>query len=106
MVAGVLALFWRCTAQADAVALAGIYSIFAVFWLPRLYAAPHYLGVRIPVYIGVLSGVGIELIAFAAGLILYASLARGSTWPRMVLVARWIFGNLLDRLRTGASDGH
>lgn len=92
MVAGVLALLWRGTARAGAAALASIYFIFAIFWLPRLYTAPHYLGVRIPVYIGVFAGVGIELIAFAAGLLLYAFLTpQSEISPRTVPVARWIF---------------
>lgn len=91
MVAGVLALLWRRTAPAGAAAVAGVYFIFAVFWLPRVYIAPHYLGARPSVYIGVFAGVGIELIAFAAGLVLYMALAqRGST--RILLIARWIFG--------------
>ena len=48
---------------------------------------------RIPVYIGVLAGVGMELIAFAAGALIYASLAtQGSSWPRTILITRWIFG--------------
>ena len=64
-----------------------------MFWLPRLYTAPHFLGFRIPVYIGVLAGVGTQLIAFAAGALVYASLAtRRSSWPRTILIARWIFG--------------
>jgi uncharacterized membrane protein len=93
MVAGVLALLWRRTAQTGAAALAGIYFIFALFWLPRFYTAPHYLGVRIPVYIGVCSGVGIELITFAAALLLYGSLeTRASSKRRMIWIARWTFG--------------
>ena len=47
-----------------------------MFWLPRFYTAPHFLGFRIPVYIGVLAGVGMELIAFAAGALVYAALAK------------------------------
>ena len=73
--------------------MAIIYLVFTVFWLPRFYTAPHYLGFRIPVFIGVAAGVGIELIAFAAGTLIYASLSMHSaSWPRMILIARWIFG--------------
>lgn len=67
-----------------------------IFWLPRLYTAPHFLGFRIPVYIGVLAGVGMELIAFAVGALIHTSLATHSSswprWPRTILIIRWIFG--------------
>ena len=93
MIAGGAAILWRRTAKAGAAALAVIYFIFAVFWLPRFYTAPHFLGFRIPVYIGVLGGVGTQLIVVAAGALVYASLAtHSSSWPRTILIARWIFG--------------
>jgi uncharacterized membrane protein len=64
-----------------------------VFWLPRLYWAPHILGFRFSVCVGVLAGVGSQLIVAAAGALVYASLAtHGSSWPRTILFARWIFG--------------
>jgi uncharacterized membrane protein YphA (DoxX/SURF4 family) len=67
--------------------------VFAVFWLPRFYTAPHFLGFRIPVYVGVLAGAGTQLIVVAAGALVYASLATcSSSWPRTILIARWIFG--------------
>lgn len=93
MIAGGVAILSRRSARAGGAALAIIYFVFAIFWLPRLYTAPHYLGFRIPVVIGVTAGVGIELIAFAGGALVYASLAtHSSSWPRTILVARWIFG--------------
>ena len=93
MIAAGLAILWRRSARAGGAALAIIYLVFTVFWLPRFYTAPHYLGFRIPVFIGVAAGVGIELIAFAAGTLIYASLSMHSaSWPRMILIARWIFG--------------
>jgi uncharacterized membrane protein YphA (DoxX/SURF4 family) len=93
MIAGGVAILWRRSARAGAAALAVIYFVFAIFWLPRFYTAPHYLGFRIPVFIGVLAGFGIELIACAGGALIYASLAtRSSSWPRTILITRWIFG--------------
>lgn len=94
LIAGGSTILWRRTARAGSVALAAIYSIFAVFWLPRLYTAPHVLGVRIPVYIGVLGGMGTQLILVAAGAIVYASLSSPvSLLPERVSpAARWIFG--------------
>ena len=93
MIAGGVAILFRRSARAGGAALAIIYFVFAIFWLPRLYTAPHYLGFRIPVFIGVAAGVGIELIACAGGALVYASLAtRSSSWPRTILITRWIFG--------------
>jgi uncharacterized membrane protein YphA (DoxX/SURF4 family) len=40
MIAGSVAILWRQSARAGAAALAGIYFVFAVFWLPRFYTAP------------------------------------------------------------------
>jgi uncharacterized membrane protein YphA (DoxX/SURF4 family) len=91
MVAGAVALLWRRSERAGGAALAGIYFIFALFWLPRFYTAPHYLGHRVPVYIGVFSGVGTELIAFAAGVLVW-TLAKTRDSPRAVLIMRWVFG--------------
>jgi uncharacterized membrane protein YphA (DoxX/SURF4 family) len=93
MIAGGAAILWRRTVKAGAAALALIYFIFAVFWLPRFYTAPLVLGFRIPVYIGVLGGAATQLIMVAAGALVYASLAtHSSSWPRTILAARWIFG--------------
>jgi len=93
MIAGGVAILWRRSARAGAAALAVIYLIFAVFWLPRFYTAPLVLGFRIPILIGVMGGFGAPLIVSAAGALIYASLAkRDSTWSRTLLIARWIFG--------------
>jgi hypothetical protein len=93
MIAGGVAILSRRSAGIGGAALAIIYFVFAIFWLPRLYSAPHYLGFRIPVFIGVAAGVGIELIALAGGALVYASRAtRSSSWVRTILIARWIFG--------------
>jgi uncharacterized membrane protein YphA (DoxX/SURF4 family) len=93
MIAGGAAILWRSSARAGGAALAVIYFVFTVFWFPRLYTAPHYLGFRIPVFLGVLAGVGMELIASAAGALAFASLeTRSSSWPRTIRITRWIFG--------------
>jgi len=93
MVAGAVALLWRQSQRAGGAALAATYFIFAVFYLPRFYTAPHYLGHRISVYIGVFSGMGTELIAFAAGVLVWASPEEGdSLRSKAVLAMRWTFG--------------
>jgi len=93
MIAGGVAILFRRSARMGGAALAVTYFIFTAFWFPRLYTAPHYLGFHITVYLGVLAGVGMELIASAAGALVFASLeTRSSSWPRTILITRWIFG--------------
>ncbi len=92
MIAGGVAILWRRSARAGGAALAIIYFVFTVFWLPRLYTAPQILGFRIPVYIGVFAGVGSQLIVVAAGALVYAQITQGASWLRTILFARWIFG--------------
>jgi uncharacterized membrane protein len=94
LVAGGAAILWRRTARAGAWALAAIYFIFAAFWLPRFYTAPHVFGFRIPVLIGIVVGIAQQVILVAAAGIVYTSLAtRGSAWlSRVPLLVRWIFG--------------
>ncbi|HEX4773848.1 MAG TPA: hypothetical protein VH351_23645, partial [Bryobacteraceae bacterium] len=94
LAAGGAAMLWRRTARAGAGALAVIYFIFAVFWLPRFYTAPHFFGFQIPVLIGLLVGVAQQLILVAAAAIVYASFApRNSAWlSRAPLAVRSTFG--------------
>jgi len=93
MIAAGVAILWRRSAKAGAVALALIYLVFTIFWLPRFYNAPHYLGFHISVLVGVFAGFGSQLIVVGAGALLYASRSpRGVLWPRTILFARWVFG--------------
>jgi uncharacterized membrane protein len=93
MIAGGAAIMWRRSTRAGAAMLAVIYLVFAVFWLPRFYTAPHALGFRIPLMMGLLSGMGTQLIAAAAGALVYRSAApNGSSWPRTNQIALWVFG--------------
>jgi uncharacterized membrane protein len=92
MVAAGMAVLWHRSMRAGAAGLALIYLIFAVFWVPRFYTAPHYLGFR-NAFIGVFCGMGSQLIVVAAGALLYASqVTLGVSWQRTILIARWIFG--------------
>lgn len=93
MVASAIALLWRRSARTGGAGLATIYFIFALFWLPRFYTAPNHLGFRIPVYLGVFSGFSSQVIAFAAGVLVWASLEQpDSSRARPVVAMRWIFG--------------
>ena len=104
LIAGGAAILWRRTAQVGALALAAIYFIFAAFWLPRFYTAPHFLGFRISLLLGLIGGVCQQLILVAAAVIVYASLAkRDSAWlSRVPLLVRWTLG--LSSIKFGS--GH
>lgn len=81
LIAGGAAILWRRTARTGAVMLGGIYLIFALFWLPRFYMAPHVFGFHSAVFIGLLVGVGQQLILVAAAAIVYTSLTERGADP-------------------------
>jgi uncharacterized membrane protein len=92
LVAGGIAVLVPRTARAGAIALAIVYALFTIFWLPRLYTAPHVLGWHAGVVIGVLGGVCQQLILAAAAVLIYAyasALFAGSA--ALARTARWIF---------------
>lgn len=94
LVAGGLGVLWTRTARTAAAMLGVIYLMFAVFPLPRLYTAPHVLGVHLPIYVGVLAGVCQQLILAAAAAILFCeSNGPGVGGERALLkAARFVFG--------------
>jgi uncharacterized membrane protein YphA (DoxX/SURF4 family) len=94
IVGGAFVLIER-TARIGAVMLAVIYTLFALFWLPRFYTAPHYLGYRLSVYVGVLGGPGGQLIVTIGALIVYSSLSARTLSARQAMVARWVFGSFV-----------
>jgi uncharacterized membrane protein len=88
------ALPWRRSARPAAIALVVLYGIFTLFWMPRLYTAPHILGQTPAVYIGVLDGVGQQMVLLAAALVVYALSSRESAEPQTLttVITRWIVG--------------
>jgi hypothetical protein len=86
------ALIWRSSQRFGAAALTILYAIFVIFPLPRLFTAPHYLGYKVSVYIGVISNICEQVILFVAAAVLWATLARGSLSPKAALLARCAFG--------------
>ncbi len=94
LVAGGAAILWQRTSRAGAWALAVIYFIFAVFWLPRFYTAPQALGFGFPLLIGMLAGVAQQLILVGAAGVVYAPLAARdpARLSRRPLLVRWTFG--------------
>lgn len=87
------ALLWRGSRRLAAASLAVLYGIFVLFPLPRFYTAPHFVGYRAAVYIGVLGMVCQEIILFVAAVVVWKSLSRrDSLSHRAALTARWTFG--------------
>jgi uncharacterized membrane protein len=66
LVVGGIAILDARTRRLGATILAGVYSIFAVFWLPRLIVAPEILGQFPGVYIGILAGISLGVIVICA----------------------------------------
>ena len=93
MVAGAALLAPRAR-RLGAVGLAAVYGIFAIFWLPRLYFVPHFFGFDVPRIIGILDGLGQQLILVAAAVITYVTLttAAGDREPAAATLARVTFG--------------
>jgi uncharacterized membrane protein YphA (DoxX/SURF4 family) len=87
------ALLWRGSRRYAAASLSVLYGIFVLFPLPRFYTAPHFLGYRAAVYIGVLASVCQEIILFVAAVVVWKSLSdRDSLSHRAAVIARWTFG--------------
>ena len=94
LVAAGAAILWKRTARAGAIALGLLYGIFAIFWLPRLYTAPHVLGQYPAVYIGVLGGVGQQIVLVAGAIVVYAvySPENLQRQKRTTAITRWMVG--------------
>lgn len=94
LLAGGFAMLRSASVRSGAIALACVYLLFTIFWLPRLYWAPHILGQRFGVYVGILDGIGQQLILIAAAAIVYATFSFGVslTSQRIASAARWVFG--------------
>jgi len=93
LVVGGSALVWRGSRRLAAGSLAVLYGIFVLFPLPRFYTAPHFLGYRTAVYIGVLVCVCQEIILFIAAVLVWKPLSgRDSLSHRTAAIARWTFG--------------
>ncbi len=93
LIAGGAAVFWRRSARFGAAALTLLYGIFVFFPLPRFITAPHFLGYRLSVYVGVVGNVCEQLFLFVAAAVAWSALsARGPLSPRAALLARCAAG--------------
>jgi uncharacterized membrane protein YphA (DoxX/SURF4 family) len=92
LIVGGAAIMSRRAAALGAIVLAVCYLLFAIFCMPRLVTAPHYLGWQGAV--GAAVGVGQNLIVVAAAMIVYASALSRRSPPleKLAETARWIFG--------------
>jgi uncharacterized membrane protein YphA (DoxX/SURF4 family) len=88
------AILWRRTARIGAAGSAMIYLVFALFWVFRLFAITHALGLRIGAIVFGLGGIAAQLLLVAPTLIVYAATAEGdSVWrARAVIAGRWMLG--------------
>jgi hypothetical protein len=93
LIVGGAALLWSRSIRFGAAALTILYAIFVLFPLPRFITAPHYLGYRAAVYIGVLSNVCEQVIVFVAAATLWWWLsAQDAQSPKAALACRCAFG--------------
>jgi uncharacterized membrane protein YphA (DoxX/SURF4 family) len=92
LIVGGATIVSRRSVRFGAVLLALCYLLFALFALPRVFLAPHYVGWRGA--IGAAVGVGQNLIIVAAATILcVAASARASArLENLAEIARWVFG--------------
>jgi hypothetical protein len=92
LIVGGAAIPWRRSLRFGATALTILYGIFVLFPLPRLYTAPHFLGYRAAVCIGVVANVCEQIVLFVPAAVVRGSLATNSLSPRAAMAARWTFG--------------
>lgn len=93
LVAGGCAILWPRTAAIGGGAVACVYTIFAIFWLPRLYWIAHFFGFNPAQIIGVLAGAAQQVILASAGILIWASFSKDSTRrARAERFAWWAFG--------------
>ena len=86
------AILWRRTRHGGALAAAIIYLVFGLFWLPRFYTAPHALGFRLTLIVGLLAGMFTQLMVVAGALVLFTSVAESYWTQQSRTVARWVIG--------------
>jgi hypothetical protein len=94
LIAAGMAILWRRTALAGAVGAAIVYSVFALFWAPRLLVILHMFGFKAGAVVFGLGGIAGELLFAAPVAILYAAAATtdSSSRERALIVARWMLG--------------
>jgi uncharacterized membrane protein YphA (DoxX/SURF4 family) len=94
LVAAGMAILWPRSARVGAVGSAVIYLIFALFWVPRLFALTHKFGFGIGVIVFGLGGLAGQIMFVSPATIVYATTAgRDAAWQeRAAIAARWMLG--------------
>lgn len=93
LIVGGAAILWRRSLPFGGAALTILYGIFVLFPLPRFVTAPHFLGYRAAVYVGVIGNVCEQIILFVAATVLWRSLGgQNSLSGRAIPAVRWTFG--------------
>jgi uncharacterized membrane protein len=94
LVAAGMAILWPRTARVGAAGSAVIYLIFALFWVPRLFALTHKFGFGIGVIVFGLGGLFGQIMFVSPATIVYATTAvRDAVWQeRAAIAARWMLG--------------
>lgn len=93
LIVGGAAILWHRSLRFGAAALTILYGIFILFPLPRFVTAPHFLGYRVAIYIGVTGNICEQIILFVAAVVVWGSLAgQRSLSSTATLAARWGFG--------------
>ena len=87
-------ILWPRTARVGAVGSAAIYLIFALLWVPRLFALTHKFGFGIGVIVFALGGFAAQVMLAAPAAIVYAETAfPHALWQdRAAIAARWMLG--------------
>lgn len=94
LVAAGMAILWPRTARIGAAGSAMIYLIFALFWVPRLFALTHKFGFGIGVIIFGLGGIAAQILFVSPATIVYATpTVPDAVWQeRAAVAARWMLG--------------
>lgn len=93
LVAAGIALLWRKSAQTGAAVSAILYVIFALFWVPRLFAMIHVLGVHLGLIVFAIGGAAEQVLLATPVLILYLATTTGSPRRgRATIAARCMVG--------------
>ena len=91
LIVGAIAMVRPRSARLGSAMVGAASLLFAVFWLPRLYWTAVIIGWWGP--IGVLGGIGQQVIIAAAATIVYVSASpTGPTSRGAARIARWVFG--------------
>lgn len=83
------AIFSRRSGRFGGMALAIVYLVFAIFWLPRFYWVTRMFGFNLGQIVGILSGVGQQVVLVSAGILVWAWYSAESSFDRPLVRSAW-----------------